>query len=176
MKLFSGRPEKEHMPEKEKKIYEVLEALDIPFDAVTHKELMTMEDCKEADEVLGATICKNLFLCNQQKTVFYLLLMDPDKKFVTKDFSKKINSSRLSFAKEEHMMEYLNSAKGSASIMGLIFDKNMKVNLVFDKEILEKEYIGCHPCINTSSIKLKTADLVDKFLKYTKHEYQVVDL
>ncbi len=176
MKLFNGRPEKENMLEKEIQVYEVLENLGIEFDSVTHNELMTMEDCKMADEVLGANICKNLFLCNQQKTVFYLLLMDEDKKFVTKDFSKQINSSRLSFAKEEHMEKYLNTTKGSASVMGLIFDKELEVNLVFDKSVLEKEYIGCHPCINTSSIKIKTSDLLDKFLKYTKHEYRIVDL
>lgn len=122
-----------------------------------------MEACEEVEKQLGVTICKNLFLCNRQKTNFYLLLMPGDKKFLTKDFSKQLGVSRLSFAEAEFMEKYLDITPGSVSVLGLINDTSRTVHLSIDKDLLKDEYIGCHPCINTSSLKIKTDDILNKF-------------
>lgn len=137
---------------------------------------MTMEACREIDRALEATICKNLFLCNRQETSFYLLMMPGDKKFKTKELSKQIGTSRLSFAKDEYMLKYLDITPGSVSVMGLMNDKEKKVKLVMDEEVTKGEYIGCHPCINTSSIRLKTADLMNVILPDLGYEPVIVHL
>ncbi len=135
-----------------------------------------MEACNEIDAILNVTICKNLFLCNRQKTDFYLLMMPGDKKFKTKELSAQINSSRLSFADPEDMLKYLDIEPGAVSIMGLMNDKEKAVKLLIDEDVLTGEYIGCHPCVCTSSLKIKTSDIVDRFIPATGHDYQVVRL
>lgn len=126
--------------------------------------------------MLGIEICKNLFLCNRQKTAYYLLLLPGSKTLQTKELSKQIPTSRLSFASGEDMEEYLNVTPGSATVMGLIFDPENRVQLVVDEELLEAEYFGCHPCVNTSSLKLRTADVFGKYLKAVHHNYIKVKL
>ena len=125
---------------------------------------------------LGISIAKNLFLRNSSKSKFYLLVMPGHKKFLTKNLSKQIESSRLSFADGSYMEEYLNITPGSCSILGLMFDKEHKVNLVIDKDIIDSEYLGCHPCVNTSSLKIKTSDIMEVFLPHTGHEAAIVEL
>lgn len=174
--LYSNRPEPEGRLEKEMKAYELLEKLGIRFERVDHGEASTIENLKNVEEVLGISICKNLFLCNGSKTRFYLLLMPGEKKFLTKNLSKQIGSSRLSFAGDEHMMDFLNITPGSVSVLGLMNDKQHSVSLIIDKETAEQEYLGCHPLINTSTLKIKTADVLDVFLPYTGHDYKVVEL
>lgn len=166
----------EKREDREEKVYDILEELGIAFERIDHEQANTIEDCKKIDEKLGTKICKNLFLCNRQKTDFYLLLMDGNKRFVTKDFSKTIGVSRLSFASEEHLMQYLNVTPGSASIFGLIFDTNKEVNLFIDKDVADAEYFGCHPCKNTTSLKIKTEDIFNKFLPYIKVKATVVEI
>lgn len=162
--------------ETQKKIYDTLDILKIPFERLEHEAAATIEQCKKIDEELEIKICKNLFLCNRQKTEFVLLVMDGDKRFVTKDFSKKINSSRLSFASEDDLMKYLNVKPGSASILCLIFDKENKVRVYIDKSVAEQEYMGCHPCDNTASLKLRTEDIMNKFITYTGHKAGIVEI
>jgi len=175
--LFDGRPVDETgRLEKEIKTYDVLDTLGIGYQRLDHDVANTIEDCTEIDEKLEATICKNLFLCNSQKTDFYLLMMPGDKKFVTKVVSKRLGKSRLSFAKPEHMTALLDITPGSVSIMGLINDVEKKVTLVIDKAVLEGDYIGLHPCINTSSLRVKTQDILEKFLPYTQHEPIVIEI
>jgi len=175
--LQSGRPENtEGRLEKEIRVYDLLDQLGIDYDRIDHEALETMEACAGVDELFGVTMCKNLFLCNSQRTSFYLLLMPAYKKFKTKDLSKQIGSARLSFAEKEYMEEFLDITPGSVSVMGLMNDKKGKVQLLIDREFMEDEYIACHPCINTSSIKLKMKDLMEKFLPYTKHEAILVEL
>ena len=147
-----------------------------PYERVDHEEASSIEDCQNVDKLLGIQICKNLFLCNSQKTAFYLLLMPGEKKFLTKDLSKQIGSARLSFAGAEYIERFLNITHGSVSIMGLMNDREHQVKLLIDRDVLKDEYLGCHPCINTSSLKLKTADVLEKFLPYTGHDYTVVEL
>ena len=177
MKLMKGRPEDTAgRLEKEIKVYDLLDRLGIEYERTDHEEANTMEACNEIDKILDVIICKNLFLCNRQKTNFYLLMMPGDKPFKTKDLSSQLGVARLSFADEAHMEEMLDLLPGSVSIMGLANDTEHRVQLVIDREVLEGEYLGCHPCMNTSSIKLKTKDVLEKFLPAVRHTATVVDL
>ena len=175
--VYTGRPAdcSDRLP-KEIKVYDALDALGISYTRLDHEAIYTVEGCNEVDKLLGITICKNLFLCNSQKTKFYLLMMPGKKRFVTKEFCKQINSPRLSFAPEEYMEQYLDITPGSVSIMGLLNDTEHHVQLVIDRDVLKEEYIGCHPCINTTSMRLPTKDMLEKFLPYVGHEYIEVDL
>ena len=177
IKLEMGRPENvEGRLEKEIRVYDLLDELGIEYMRVDHDVLPTMEACREVDKVLDSFICKNLFLCNPQKTKFYLLMMPGEKKFKTKELSAQINSARLSFAGAEYMEEFLDITPGSVSVMGLMNDKEGRVQLLVDEDVMKGEYFGCHPCINTSSLKVKTSDVFEKFLKAVKHEPVFVKL
>lgn len=177
LELQKGRPQDvSGRLEKEIRTYDLLDKLGIFYERVDHEALMTMEACAKVDEVLDSFICKNLFLTNSQKTKFYLLMMPGDKKFHTKDLSAQINSARLSFAGEEYMEKFLDITPGSVSVMGLMNDKDNNVQLLMDEEVLAGEYLGCHPCINTSSVRLKVSDLVNIFLKEINHEPLIVNL
>lgn len=177
MVLVEGRPENcaDRLP-KEIRVYDLLDSLDISYQRIDHEAAMTMEACAAIDAVLDATICKNLLLCNRQNTDFYLLMIAGDKHFKTKDLSHQIGSSRLSFAEAEYMEKYLDITPGSLSVLGLMNDKEMKVQLLIDRDVLKQEYIGCHPCINTSSLRLKTADLLDKIIPAMGHDPRLVEL
>lgn len=177
MELQKGRPSDETgRLEKEIRTYDLLDRLGIAYERVDHEPAMTMEVCQAIDEVLQATICKNLFLCNRQETAFYLLMMPDDKPFRTKDLSAQIGSARLSFAKAEYMEQFLDITPGSVSVMGLMNDKEKRVQLLIDEDVLNSEYVGCHPCINTSSIRLRTKDLVDEVIPAMEHAYIKVKL
>ena len=174
--LKNGRPENfESRLPKEQRCYELLERLGIEYQRVDHDFADTIELCHEIEKTLGANICKNLFLTNRQQTEFYLLLMPGDKPFKTKLLSKQINTARLSFASPEHMEELLDITPGSVSVLGLMNDGG-KVHLVIDKDLLNDEYIGCHPCINSSTLRFKMADLTEKLLPELKHESMLVEL
>lgn len=174
--LYTTAPTDGNRLPKEMAVYELLDKLKIPYERIDHDHADTMEACEEIDKRLGVTMCKNLFLRNQQKTTFFLLLIPGDKKFMTKDLSKQLGISRLSFAEPEYMEKYLNITPGSVSVLGLMNDKDWDVTLLIDRDVLESEYIGCHPCINTSSMKIKTNDIIKKFLKHTGHRHTVVRL
>ena len=177
MELIHGRPEtNEGRLPKEIRVYDHLDSLGISFERVDHAPAMTMEVCAAIDEVLEATICKNLLLCNRQGTAFYLLMLPGNKVFKTSVLSKQIGSSRLSFASAEAMEQFLDITPGSVSVMGLMNDHENRVQLIMDKDVLKGEYIGCHPCINTSSLRFKTADLMEKILPAMGHEPIFVDL
>lgn len=143
--IYTTRPTDERL-EKENRVYDLLEELSIPFVRIDHDAMNTIDECQDVDKFLGVEICKNLFLCNSQKTKFYLLMMPGHKKFVTRDFCKQINSSRLSFAPPEYMEAYLDLTPGSASILGLMNDHEHHVQLVMDQEVVDQPLIGCHPC------------------------------
>ena len=175
MKLWNGRPiTKELRLDKETRTYDLLDELNIPFWRVDHEPAMTMEACAEIDRVLDATICKNLLLCNRQCTAFYLLMLPGEKTFKTSAFSKQIGSSRLSFADPKYMEEYLDITPGSVSVMGLMNDAEHHVKLYMDEDILKGEYIGFHPCINTSSLRIRTEDLMNKVIPAMGHEPTIV--
>ena len=177
MTLYDGRPEdlSGRLP-REVRTYDFLDALHIPYQRTDDERTDNLEACNEIDAVLGVVICKNLFLCNRQKTKFYLLMMPGDKKFKTKELSAQINSARLSFADADAMLEYLDIEPGAVSIMGLMNDKNNAVRLLIDEDVLQDEYIGCHPCVCTSSLKLRTEDVISRFLPAAGHGYETVHL
>lgn len=158
-------------------MYELLERLGIDFQRIDHVQADTMEACLEVDAALqGAVICKNLFLCNRQRTGFYLLMMPGDKVFKTKELSAQIGSSRLSFAEAVYMEDLLHISPGSVSVMGLMNDTGGRVQLLIDRDVLKGEYFGCHPCVNTSSIRLRMEDLLQRFLPAVGHEPLFVEL
>lgn len=177
--LMKGRPEDETgRLAKEIRCYDFLDQLGMTYWRADHPdaEANTMEACREIDAVLEATVCKNLFLCNRQHTDYYLLMMPGDKVFKTKELSSQIGSARLSFASGEEMEKLTDCTPGSSSVLGLMNDKENKVRLLIDEDVLKGEYLGCHPCINTSSIKVITKELVEKFLPAVHHEMTVVVL
>ena len=177
LKLENGRPEtNEGREEKEIRVYDMLDELGVSYQRVDHEAAFTMEACEEIDKVLQAPTCKNLFLCNRQKTKYYLLLIPGDKVFKTKELSKQIGSARLSFGSPEAMEEMLGVTPGSATIMGLMNDPEHKVQLLVDEDVLKEEEFGCHPCVNTSSLRLKTADVFGKVLEHFGHEMVKVHL
>ena len=177
MELQTGRPAEESgRLEKEIRTYDFLDALGVPFERVDHDPAMTMEDCADVDKLLCAMICKNLFLCNRQKSRFYLLLIPGDKHFLTKELSGQLGVSRLSFADAEHMQKYLDITPGSVSVMGLMNDEGNNVQLLIDRDVVKAEWFACHPCINTSSIRFSMKDFLDKIIPGLKHEPVYVDL
>ncbi len=177
MEIFKGRPcDLTNRLEKEIKVYDFLDGLKIEYVRADHNSADTMELCKDIENALDCKICKNLFLCNRQKTNFYLLLLPGDKPFLTKDLSKQIGSARLSFADNTYMEKYLDILPGSVSVLGLINDTDNNVKLLIDEDVLKDEYIGCHPCVNTSSLKIKTKDMIEKIILATNHEYTMVKL
>ena len=177
MELYTGRPENmEGRLPREIRTYDFLDRLGIPYQRTDHERADNMEACNKIDAVLGVIICKNLFLCNRQKTAFYLLMMPGDKKFKTKELSSQIGSARLSFAEPEDMLKYLDIEPGAVSIMGLMNDSSHAVQLLVDEDVLRDKYIGCHPCVCTSSLKLRTEDLLRTFLAATGHTLRTVQL
>ncbi len=177
MELVKGRPlDGTDRLAKEMRVYDLLDELGIEYGRIDHEEANTMVTCEKIDKVLHAAICKNLFLCNRQKTKFYLLMILGDKKFKTKDISSQIGSARLSFADATDMEKYLDTTPGSVSVMGLMNDKENQVQLLVDEDVLKDEYFGCHPCINTSSIRLKCRDVFEVFLPAVHHNMMVVKI
>ncbi len=170
MELVNGRPESAAgRLEKELHTYDFLDSLGVSYQRIDHEAAITIDACQEIDVVLNAAICKNLFLCNRQETQFYLLMLPGEKKFKTKEVSAQIGSARLSFAKDIYMEEFLDITPGSVSVLGLMNDKENRVQLLMDEDLLKEPYIGCHPCINTSSLRLRTEDLINKILPAMKH-------
>ncbi len=177
MELYIGRPENmDGRLDKEKRVYDLLDSLGIDYMRVDHDHAETMELCAAIEGSLGAPICKNLLLCNRQCTAFYLLLMPGGKNFRTSVLSKEIGSSRLSFASGEYMERFLDITPGSLSILGLMNDREKQVKLLIDEDILKDPYIGCHPCINTSSLRLRTEDVMDTLIPALGHAPTYVKL
>ncbi|MBO5061626.1 MAG: prolyl-tRNA synthetase associated domain-containing protein [Prevotella sp.] len=193
--IYKGKPaDTTGRQERELRVYELLDGIGVEYDRLDHEAAMTMEVCAEINAAFGrmtleefnaedniertkhAIICKNLFLCNRQRNRFYLLMIPGDKKFLTKNLSAQINSARLSFAGEEDMLRYLDITPGSVSVLGLMNDSENSVQLLIDSDVLQSEYVGCHPCINTSSLRMKTKDLIEKVLPAIHHEPVVVSL
>ena len=193
--IYKGRPGNiTGRQEREVRVYDLLDSIGVDYDRLDHAPAMTMEVCDAVNAAFGrmtleefkaedsndrtkhAIICKNLFLCNRQKTKFYLLMIPGDKKFLTKNLSAQINSARLSFADAEDMLKFLDVTPGSVSVLGLMNDHDHIVQLLIDSDVLQSEYVGCHPCINTSSLRMKTKDLMEKVIPALQHEPVIVNL
>lgn len=177
MTIETGRPaDCSGRPEKECAVYDLLERLDIPFTRADHPAAFTIEECEAVSQALHTPICKNLFLCNRQKTAFYLLLLPASRPFRTKEITAQLGCARLSFAGEEQLASLLHLTPGSATIFGLQYDTENRVQLVVDRDLLDEAYFGCHPCINTSTIRLKTSDVFDRLTHALHHDYTLVTL
>ena len=177
MTIETGRPaDCSGRPEKECAVYDLLERLDISFTRADHPAAFTMEECEAVSQALHTPICKNLFLCNRQKTAFYLLLLPASKPFRTKEITAQLGCARLSFAGEEQLASLLHLTPGSATIFGLQYDTENRVQLVVDRDLLDEAYFGCHPCINTSTIRLKTSDVFDRLTHALHRDYTLVTL
>lgn len=173
---YRGKPKDlDKRQEKERKCCEFLEKIGIDYEVVDHEEASDMDKCLEIETVLGVKICKNIMLCNRQETRFFIFMMPGDKKYVTKDVSKKIGMSRLSFAKEEHLKDYLNVTPGSVSVLGLLNDIDNRVELVIDRDVIGQNHIRCHPCVNTSTLKIKTDDFLTKIIPALNKEALIID-
>ena len=174
---YEGRPwNSPERLEKEQRCYALLDKLRIPYARVDHEHADTIEACEAVEQVLGEKICKNLFLCNRQKTQFYLLMLEGEKVFKTKDLSKQLGVARLSFADPADMKKYLDITPGSVSVLGLMNDTENAVQLVIDQPIAESTQIGCHPCINSSTLSIATQDILTKFLPAVHHTPIIVSL
>ena len=173
--VYTGRPPDRRI-DKEERCYELLDSLGVAYTRVDHDCADTIEACHEIEKLLGCEICKNLFLTNRQMTELWLLLMPGDKPFKTKLLSRQIGSARLSFATPEQMLQALDITPGSVSVLGLMNDREKKVRLLIDRDLTGQEYIGMHPCLNSSSLRVKTADLLEKIIPAMGHEPSFVDL
>lgn len=177
LNIFKGAPDViEGRLDKEIRTYALLDELGIEYERIDHQPAFTIAACEEIDKLFGTPLCKNLFLCNSQKNKFFMLLLPGDKLFDTKELRSQIGSSRLSFAPGEYMENILDITPGSLTVLGLANDKDHKVTLILDKDVISEPYICCHPCVNTSSLKIKTEDILNKFIPYTKHNPLYVDL
>lgn len=172
--VYTGRPTDDRIPQ-ELAVYDRLEELNIPYLRVDHEHADTMEDCLKIESLLGARICKNLFLCNRQQTDFYLVMMPGDKPFKTKFLSAQLGCARLSFADGDHMAQYLQTTPGSVSALELLFDTDHRVQLVIDRALMEDDFISGHPGISTSTLRLAREDLL-RYAASTGHEPVYVDL
>lgn len=177
MILYHGRPGSAdgRLP-REMRVYDALDALGIPYERIDHAPADTMEVCRAIDDALGTLICKNLFLCNRQKTKFFLLMMPGDKVFKTKELTPQIGAGRLSFGEPGDLLRLLDTLPGAVSVMGLLNDPEGRVSLLVDEDVLARETLGCHPCVSTSSLKLRTADVFGRFVPSTGHRYLTVRL
>ena len=173
--LGSGRPSDKRIA-KEERCYALLDSLGVAFDRADHGFADTIEACRDIEIVLGCPICKNLFLTNRQQTEFYLLLMPGDKPFKTKILSKQIGTARLSFASADDMLRLLDITPGSVSLLGLMNDKNKAVHLLIDRQLASDAFLGCHPCINSSTLKISMRDVLEKLIPAMGHEIAWVEL
>lgn len=171
---YTARPLPPRTPQEER-IYDLLEQLALPFLRVDHDHADTIEACLEVEGILGAKICKNLFLCDRQQTQFYLLLMPGDKPFKTKDLSPLLGCARLSFAGETHLARLLQTVPGSVSALELCFDSGHQVQLVIDRALLQDTHISGHPGQSTSTLRLTQEDLL-RYVRATGHNPTVIDL
>ena len=157
-------------------IYALLDRLSIPYRMIEHPAASSMEDLAVVEQSLGAVFCKNLFLCNRQKTVFYLLLIQEDKRFRTSEVSKRIGSSRLSFGEADPLYQLLGVHPGAITPLGLVFDTEKQIHLLVDRDLLKLPEICVHPCVNTASVVLKTTDLIEKYIPFTEHIPQYLEI
>ena len=164
--------------ERELRCYRMLDELKIQYECADHPmlEAASMQICEQVDEILDVRISKNLFLCNRQETQFYLLVMPADKPFKTRELSRQVNSSRLSFAPEKYLIEFLDLHAGSVSVLGLMNDHDHRVHLLIDEDLKEQPMFACHPCVNTTSLRFAMKDLLNVILPYLGIEPEFVQL
>ena len=174
--IYTCAPDGGGRPPAEMDTYALLDRLGIAYQRLDHGATATVDDCADVERLLGIDICKNLFLCNAAKTAYYLLMMPGDKKYRAPVLSKQLNTTRLSFADAAGMERCLRITPGSVSVLGLMNDTEHAVRLLIDRDVMRCSHIGCHPCVNTSSLKISMDDILNKFLPHTGHAPVFVEL
>lgn len=165
--IYSGRPASpEGRSPAELRCYDILDSLGISYLRADHEQAMTIADCENIETLLGGSICKNLFLCNRNKTAYYLLLLSGHKPFQTKELAAQLGCGRLSFGSPDAMLELLGLTPGSVSLLGLIHDTSHQVRLLLDQSVAREEYLYCHPCANTSTLRLRMEDVMRHLLPH----------
>ena len=157
-------------------VYEAFARLEIPFWRVDTDPGITMEDCQHIDAKIGVRIVKTIFLCNRQQTAFYLYVTTDDKPFVTRDFCGALGIPRVSFASAEKLWELTGVEVGATTILSAILPSASNVQLVMDRTVAEDEWFACTDGTATCFVKLRTADLLEKYLPATGHTLTLLSL
>ena len=173
--IYTTAPE-EYKTSLQKETYKYLEMLGISFERVDTDVVITMEDCERVEEKLEMKMVKTLFLCNRQKTLFFLFITAGDKAFKSKEFSQAVKTSRISFAPEELMDEMLGTKIGAATVFSAITDLDRDLQIVIDKDVADEEYYGCSDGTTTCYLKIKTDDIINKLLPETKHKPTIIEI
>lgn len=178
VRIYNGRPTEgnENRTAAEIAVYDFLDRTGVEYTTLCHPAAFTMEECEAVRKAIGAPVFKNLFLTNKQQTLFYLLMLPADKPFKTKYLSSQLGCARLSFASSSMLMELLHIAPGAVSPLGLIHDKECRVKLIVDRDLAATDRYACHPCVNTASVALSLADLLEKVIPSANHTCTWVDL
>lgn len=155
------------------KIFGILNDANIDFFTMEHPAIMTVNEGVKIANSLDVPASKCLLLCDRHKH-YYLLMALGEKRLDMKALAVELRCTRLSFASEEDMIKLIGAFPGAVSVMGLANDIDNNVTFILDNEIMECEYVCCHPCVNTCSIKLKTLDLLNKFLPFIHHGYTIL--
>ena len=155
-------------------VYETFERLGISFARVDTDPGLTMEDCQHIDRKIGVRIVKTLFLCNRQQTAFYLYVTTDDKPFVTKEFCGTLGIPRVSFASAEKLEELTGVKVGATTVLSAILPSARDVHLVMDRSVAESEWFACTDGTPTCFVKIRTQDLLDKFLPASGHDLRLL--
>lgn len=155
-------------------VYETFERLGISFARVDTDPGLTMEDCQHIDRKIGVRIVKTLFLCNRQQTAFYLYVTTDDKPFVTKEFCGTLGIPRVSFASAEKLEELTGVKVGATTVLSAILPSARDVHLVMDRSVAESEWFACTDGTPTCFVKIRTQDLLDKYLPASGHNLRLL--
>ncbi len=164
--------------ELQKKIYETFAKLNIPYERVDTDPAITMDLCLLIDEKIGIKIVKTLFLCNRQQTEFYLFATRGDKPFVTKDFSRALGISRVSFAPSDKLLSMMGTVVGATTVLSALLDMDAekKVKIILDKEVTDSEWYGCSDGTVNGYIKVKLKYILEDFFNYTGHKPLIINV
>ena len=173
--IMTTEPE-EYKNKLQKETYKALAQLKISFERVDTDEAVTMDDCVLIDQKLNMKMVKTLFLCNRKKTIFYLFITTGEKAFDTKNFSNALGISRVSFGPAEMMEEMLGNKVGAATVFGTLLDLDRDVQVIIDKEVADEEYYGCSDGTTTCYMKIRTEDIMNRFLPFAKHKPVIVEI
>lgn len=141
-------------------VYLKLKELNIEYLKIDHIPIYTIDEANNLDIENKEYIAKNLFLMDDKKRNYYLLVVKSNKKIDLNDLKNKINSRRLSFASEIDLEKYLKLKKGSVTPLGVLNDVERKVKVIIDEDILKEEIVGVHPNDNDATVFMKTKDLI----------------
>lgn len=159
----------------DKKLYDLLNELNIQFEYIEHPPAPTIEIARQYWAGHDAQHCKNLFFRNHKGNKHYLVILNCDCDMDIHTIEKMLHQGKLSFASEKRMMNYLGVTPGSVTPFGLINDTEHHVHVFVDKNLQNASRISFHPCINTASLIISKEDFI-RFLDYTKNTYEWLEL